>query len=524
VEQEEQKSAKKSVLSVLYRWLLTDKGADEAVGAAAPTQELSGHPEEEPLESAPFKGEMSHSVISISERLAILKKTLEFEEELKSRLDGVRSYRELVLYIYDSILMRFTKLREIGLITPRSSEVIAYLNDKTTTMLSVQGPSEADETAAVLDDLRKENEELKKEVASLHARYVKGGVITDTELELEKEVKYLEGRVREQHTQIGLARKKIKALMPYLELAQNLKARTSLLQSRVEHQAGLLRSLTMQDPKHGELLSTVERLKAENRHLKEEMKKQIGLLSQLKESAPSRSRPMLDELIAGHTQLHRDLEQKHEQFEGVLSATALNETLLEVIERLSAENSQLQEGLNVQQHLSSYIEDQKVGKGDLDKVIETLMTDNQHLKFALQTKEDQIQVLMQDQSDRPAVQAYRQLQHKYKQLFRETHAREQLYVQQQDEKRHLVAQARERTSLIRENQILKGELESYKQSITSLRKLESQCGLLKRERAEYRTKFEALTLEKEHLQKKLSRVTAEHQVLISEYEKIFGFK
>jgi hypothetical protein len=524
VEQAEQKSAKKNVLSVLYRWLLTDKGADEATGAPAPDRDLKGHPQEEPLESMPFNGEISHTVMSISERLKILKNTLEFDKELKARLDEVRSYRDLVLYIYDSILMRFTKLREIGLISPESSQVIKYLNDKTTTMLSTQGPSDSDETAAVLDDLRKENEELKREVADLHTRHLKTGIITDTELTLEKEVKYLQGRVRDQQTQIGLAKKKIKALLPYLEMSQNLKARTSILQSKVEHQASLLRSLTAQDPKHRELLSKVERLRAENSQLKGEMEKQAGLLSQLKDSLPSQSRSVFDELIVGNARLYAEFEQKQEQLEGVLSATATNESLLEAIDRLSAENSQLQEGLNARQHLSDYIENQKAGKGDPNKVIEALVADNHHLKLALQTKDDQIQVLMRDQSDRPAVQAYRQLQQKYKQLFRETQTREQLYVQQQDEKRNLVAHARERTALIRENQVLKGELESYRQNITVLRKLESQCGMLKRERAEYSTKFEALTVENDQLKKRLSRVTAEHQVLVSEYERIFGVK
>jgi DNA repair exonuclease SbcCD ATPase subunit len=521
VEQEEKKGSIRKAYDRVSQWFSADEPTVPKAAPVGMDQSLEIPAQEEQSETVEGYGEISQAVMTISEKVAVLKNTFEFDKKLESRLTEVHTYRELILYYYDVLLVRFTKLREIGIVNQDSSELISRLNEKTTSMLASASISASETNAPSLQELQEENERLRKEIAALHERYLKTGIITDTELALEKEVKYLQSRLREQQTKMSLAAKKLKALLPYQEMSQSLRAKNSILQSKVDHQARLLKSLTADSPKQQQLVSGIDRLRVENRQLNEDLEKQAGLLAQLKTLLPSESRHILDELIDSNTRLHTEFEEKRTALEGVLSARGSEESLLETIDRLSEENAQLTGRLGTHQQLSSYLDDHRAGKADVGNLVQLLTAKNEQLKLELEAKEERIQVLSSDSSDRPAVKAYWQLQHKYKQLFMESRAREQFYTQARDERKNLIAQASERTALIKENQRLKTELDSKRRIGDVLRKLEFQCTTLKRERGEFRTKSESLAVQNADLEQKLSKISAEYRLLLKEYENIF---
>lgn len=476
-----------------------------------------------PDEISPHE-ELSPAVLSITERIAVMKKAFEFEAELKTRLTEISSTRDLLLYLHDVVLFRFSKLHEIGLISPESFEVLGSLNDKLGGVLTKEYSSQPEEESTDAEELRKENIELKQRIENLHAKHVKSGIITETELSQEKEIIFLQSRVREQHSQLGVARKKLKVLSAYQDMVQSLRAKNSLLDSKLQHQTRLLRSLTASDPKQQELVSTVEDLTEENRRLRMELEKQSELFEQFKKHLPDNVQQMAKDLINRNVSLRDDLEKKEAQLENVASRDSSGAGMLDDIERLSETNIQLKGSIGAAQLIEQYIEDQKKGIGDPEKVIDTLKLENQRLEVALNAKEEQVQTLSKDPVSKQLLKAYSRLQSEYKELYMENQYRGQLYQQELNEKKSLMAQTRERTALIKENQRLKTELESSKRFAEILRKVELQVQMLKKERSELTSKYDRSLVEVDQLNKKLAKVTAEYGLLVKEYENIFSVK
>lgn len=108
-----------------------------------------------------------------------------------------------------------------------------------------------------------------------------------------------------------------------------------------------------------------------------------------------------------------------------------------------------------------------------------------------------------------------------RQLQREAGLRDQMHRADRDEKKCLQSQARERTLLIQENRRLRSEIESSKRWLELLRKSEQQCRLLKKERSEMASGCERAQVEVQGVSQKLAKVTAEYNLLIGEYQKIF---
>jgi len=517
--------AHKSRIKSLLTRLFGSAGGEEEEAILVQGEASRDSVEELSLDEVPpLPGELSPAVLTISERIAVLKKTFEFESDLKGRLKEIVSTRDLLLYLHEVVLFRFNKLHEIGLISSESFEVLGSLNERLGGVLTKEYSPHGDVAHPDVEELRKENLELKQRIENLHAKYMKTGIITETELTQEKEIRFLQSKVREQHSQLGIARKKLKVLASYQDMVQSLRAKSSLLNSKLEHQSRLLRTLTASNPKQQELVAAVENLEEENRQLRVELEKKTELLDQLKMHLPENVQQTAQDLITRNVSLRADLEKKEAQLEHAATDTPSEGAIFDNIDRLNETNLQLKGSIGATQLIEQYIEERRKGTGDPNKIIEMLKMENQRLELALNAKEEHIQTLSADPVSKNLLKAYSRLQNEYKELYMENKSRGQLYQQELDEKKALMAQARERTSLIKENQRLKTELESNKRLAEVLRKVELQCQMLKKERSEMSSKYERALIELDQVNKKLAKVTAEYGLLVKEYENIFSVK
>jgi hypothetical protein len=515
---------KSRIKDILTRLFGSAESAEEVIISAREDTSRTCREELSSDEIPPAQGEVSPAILTISERVAVLKKAFEFEAALKDRLNEISSTRDLLLYLHDVVLFRFTKLHEIGLISSESYEVLGSLNQRLGDVLTKDRALQNDLESSNVEELRRDNLELKQRMEHLHAKYVKNGIITETELSQEKEIRFLQSKVREQHSQLGVARKRLKILASYQDMVQSLRAKNSLLNSKLEHQSRLLRAVTAGNPKQQELVSTVENLTEENRRLRMELEKQSELLNRLKMNLPENIQQVAQDLVARNVSLRSDLEKKEAQLEHAGKDRPSEGAILDSIERLNETNIQLKGSLGAAQLIERYIEDRQKGIGDPNKIIETLTMENQRLELALSVKEEQIQTLSADPVSKKLLKAFSRLQNDYKELYMENRAKGQLYQQELDEKRALMAQARERTELIKENHRLRADLESAKRLADLLRKVELQCQVLKKERSEISSKYKRAVAELEHVNKKLAKVTAEYGLLVKEYENIFTVK
>jgi hypothetical protein len=519
--QEKEKSWVRNIFSHLWG----SRELQARGGGAGPPQErkeTSQEPERQgSTESMDLPGTstLSSSTVTIVEKLNALKKIFEFEEDLKKRTAEIRSKRELLIFMHDTFLFRFEKLREIGLIGAEWSSVFENLDEKFAAALSEQTVQKGKGASLDAQELLQENTELKQRIENLHAKYVKTGIVTDTELEKDKEIEHLQSRVREQQGKLRIASQRLKVLASYQEMVQSLKARLSLSNSKLEHQSRLLRSITAGNPRHQEMVRTVERLNDENKKLKLELERQSDLLLELRKRLPPEARSVVEGLIDRNARLSTDLDERDQQLE-IVSGGGEGD-LIEYIERLTEKNIQLKDMMTTQQSLDQYMKDQDAGKGDSDKIIEAMKLENQRLEDALRAKEAQIEVLSADPAHRRIMKAYSKLQIEYKQLFKENQNKDNLFQQERSEKQTLMTQTRERTALIRENQQLKAQLDSSKRLTELVKKLEEQCQALKKERSELAVKNERAMIELDGAKRKMAKMTAEHNVLLEEYQKLF---
>lgn len=470
---------------------------------------------DEPVSVAP---EVGIATATIAERLTILKKSLEFDGEAALSLKSLHSRRDLLLYIHDVILFRFAKLREIGLLNPESSSVVENLTLKVEAAIA-QGDTPPPEGGPLdVEELKNENEELRQRIESLHAKYVKSGVISEGELAREDEIRHLQSRLREQSTHLRVARKKLAVLVSYHEMVQNLRAKNSLLVTKLEHQARLMRTLAAGTPGSQELLSGVERLREENRRLKLELGRQSGLLDRLLSHLPAEARQVVEDLLGRNAALQASIEDREAEIE---SANMGEGDLLRHIERLSEENLRLKGLLHTKESIDGYLRSAEEGKGDPGQLIEMLKMENRRLEHVVREKEEQIKILTEEPSNKQLMQAYSRLMREYKQVCQEGQQRERLFRQEANEKQALMRQVREKTAFIKENQRLKAELETSKRLIKSLKEVEERSQGYRRERAELSGKYEKAMMELDAANRKITKLTAEYNLLVREYENIF---
>lgn len=465
---------------------------------------------------------VSQTTSAITGKLATLKAALEFEGKDKFRLSEIGTSHELLLYVYDVVLFKFNKLHKIGLLSSKSAETVDLINKKLETFLvNPEDKEPADPKDP--ESLQTEIKALKQKYEALQAKYLQTGVITEREIEIEKECNYLKARVRELDTFLRIAQKQISTLSSTAEMVQSFRAKNSLLSSKVEHQARLLKSLTAGQPDNQELISTIEKLNSENSLMKTQLESQETLLEQFQAQLPSDSSTgeLLKGLVDENVGLVAELEKSQDRLD-TLAIDQPEESVLGNVDRLQDENIQLKSMLEANQSLSQFLAAYQEKGEKSDEVEKMLQSENQRLKQLLAAKKEQIKILSNSPTNRPFVQAITRLKNENRQLRRISDHKANYVAELLAERKQLQEKVRQYLPLNRESKRLRAQLEFSQKLVASYRKVEYQHELLKKKYAEVRNKYQIANNEKIALNKKLNRLAVEYNALVQEYENLFG--
>ena len=466
--------------------------------------------------------DVSKTTSTITGKLVALKTALEFEGRDKSRLSEIASTQELLLYLYDVVLFKFNKMNEIGLLSNKSAEVVDYINEKLHDFLKSQEGS--DETnPGDITNLQAKYDVLKQKYDALHAKFLETGVVTEREIEIKKECNYLTARTRELETFLRIAQKKISILTSTADMVQSLRAKNSLLNSKVEHQARLLKSLTAGQPENHQLLLTIEKLSNENNQMKSQLERQGEILQRFQSHIPAESSTgaLVKKLIDENVGLVNELEKKQDQLES-LAINQSTEDMLANVDQLQDENIQLRSRLEAGQSLSQLLttcQEKNDRPGEVEKM---LKSENQRLKQLLAAKKQQIQVLSSDPANRQFVQTITRLKSENRQLRKISDQKASYLEQLFAERKEMQDKLRRYSRLPEESKRLRSELEFQKRLVASYRKTEYEYEMLKKKYYKINDQYKIAKNENEALTKKLNRLAVEYNSLVKEYESLFG--
>lgn len=483
----------------------------------------SGRERKTPSELPIAGGRVSQTTSEIAGKLPILKKTLEFEEADKSRLGQIGSLQELLLYVHDVVLFRFNKLGEIGLLSAKSAETVDHINHKLENFLTIPA-----ETASAdphrLEKLKVEMEEWRQRYEALRVKHMQTGVITEREIEIEKECNYLKARIRELNTFLRIANKQIETLTASAEMVQSLRAKNSLLGSKVEHHARLLRSLTSGQPENRELLSTIEQLNSENTRMKAQLVSQGSLLEQFQAHLPADSAAgrLLKGLVDENIGLLTRLEQSQDRLETLATNQQSSGGVLDDVDRLQDENIELKSRLEANQSMSHVLAAYREQGQEANTLAKMIQAENVRLQHLLAARKEQIKMFSHSPVNRRLVQAITRLKDDNRQLLRINEQKTNHTNQLLQEREQLRGKLRQSLKLAKDSRHLRGELEFNQKLVASYRKDQYKHELLKKKYGEMRNKYEIAHNERALLHKKLNRLSAEYETLVKEYENLFG--
>lgn len=515
---DEPKGKKKGAISTLLTWLgVAENG--EASSPSPPPDGVSKGGDGNRL-PRPFDSMESvpPSAQTFSDKALMLKKSFEFEAKLAKELEAIGSAGELLLFIQDALIFRFDQLHRIGLINADSYRFIASLSDKMA-LMTVGATVNEEWSPKSTEELRKENAQLRQQIASDRARHRKSGIITEEDMAKDREITRLNARIRDQQSQLKIARKRIEALTSYREMVQTLRVRNGFLTSKAEQQAKLLRSLTVHNPEHERVLGAADRLAEENRQMKKDLDRQSHLLNQLRDQLQPDARAVIDELIDRNSALWDDVQNRDGQLD---AAFASGRDIHDHLDELQERNYQLKQTLETTRTIDRYMQEPEGGKKDFNLVVEALKLENDRLQRSVAAKEEQIASMTVDPVSRQLMAAFSRLQQEHREIVKEKQVNDELHRQEVARGQRLMAQARERAALSKENQRLKTELESTKRLAESYKRSEQQLVQVKKVSSSLEVKYQRATVELEEARKKLARITAEYKLLMGEYENIFG--
>ncbi len=477
-----------------------------------------------PQERKPPPVELSPTASSISQKMGALKRGLQFDEGLKSRLLEVQSSQDLLHCVKDGLLARLASLHEIGFIGEESYGVLEAFSEKCDAILAKEEASGREEEELDYEELYRQVRTVKEELGGLKARYITEGIISERERALGEENANLHKRLQAQRAQLRIARIQLKALCSAQETVKSLRDRNSALRSRVEYQARLLQSMPAESSGHQGILSTMERLADENRQLKARFEGLTDLLSQFQSRLPADTRGVVRDLIQKNAGLMAVFEERGSQLEEVFTKTGEGSgpAFLESIERLDEENTQLKRILRTKHLITKFIAaDKEGGEGNPAPVVEALSTEAQYLERALEAREEQLKLLAGDASNKPLLKALQRSRDENSQLLKDNAHKEQMCRQLAADLKSSRIRLKDRQLLIRENRSLKTEMESCRQQVEAMNKRDSECAVLKKEYAETRSRYQALAAQYRKVNEKLGKLAEQHDLLMNEYEKLF---
>lgn len=508
--------------NILGRWFSSGDFPEEKPSGSSPVPEQSqviqdrGSSPQTELKAPPI-------ALEVSRKLSALRNAVELGSDATSKLCNVHSAEDMLLYTYEVIFRKFMSFQEIGLVNAQSSLALDAIHRKYQSILKNRQPESPGIDPAEKKRLEDENRGLREQLVKLKAEFVKKGIISEREIKLDEEVSYLQRRLRELAVQLEVSRKKNEVALAGVEMANALLAKNGLLNARLANQERLLRALTAQSPKQEEMLSKLEALREENRHLREVVQEHSESEIQLKElfGTDPESSQMLDGLLAANRDLKEELARNEGRLDGLESAEPQTD-VAEAIERLSNENFELTTIFETGRAIEECARNRDSGDFGHERIAELLKVENQRLKTSLLAKEEQLKALASNPAHRSMMKAIIRLKDENRRLSKGLEVRGRLHEQWEEEKKQLQIQSRRSEELMRENQAIRTKLESGGQMINTLQKAVAKHQALKKEYSAVLSKYDAAQMEILNMKKQLSKVTAQYEMMIKEYENIFG--
>lgn len=455
----------------------------------------------------------------ISEKSAMLAESLSFSPAQKSALEQSASADDFLRSVKDILLPKYSNLGKVGFLDAESARAVDALSEGIRAYFE-RGPSEAGSSEMRSGELARENKELKERIERLYAKYIRTDIPQETEVALREKIEFLQAREKELGDQLDAAAGKIKTLLSCREMIQTMRIKNESLHSRLLYQTRLVQSLTADHPGRRELVSRIDSLLDENRQLKAELKKHSELLWRLKERLPAESWKRAEGLIKENLSLRADLEERDARLEDVFSKPENEQDLAAYVDKLSGDNVHLKNMRETGRCIDDFI--RAAGEGDPEKIIETLELENQRLEIVSDAKKEQVEYFAAPLAERPLLKAYEKLRGDYRQIFQENRFKDQLYQNQEDEKNNLLAQVRQRTALIKENQRLQAELTAGARQMNELmRKANMEREALKNEASRMSSKYKETLARNKELTSELARLGEEHKRLLGQLESLF---
>jgi len=504
--------------SLLSRWLRHKSSQPEDL-----TEEAGDSPQrKKAVQKRPRSPDAGKADGVLMERLSAVLRVFDFDSAARSRLNSLQSAQEWLLFVYDEMLGRFVQLREQGLLKPESSKMIEEMSGHLESMLA-KGISVEDEVRKVkVESVLAENEELKKQIKALNAKYLKTGIVSDRELKLEEEVAYYKRRMREINAELQLAAKRKQALASAQEMIQSLRARNSLLSTKVEHQGKLIRSVATESPDSQNLVHEVGKLGEENQRLRVQLERHVEVLDGLHQRIPP-SAPFGDkiqQLIKENINLFDQLSDKENRLDDLGSA-GKEDNLPESLEKLQEEHAHLKGLMASKDSLCDFLGHQEEGNVDHNQAVELLRQENKRLKMYVLARDEQLKLFTANPTSRGMLKVIMSLKQDIKGLKRENESKEQ-YVQELDrQKKELVQQIYAAKVTLKETKQLRAELEMRQKLTESFKEVEEKYKSLRSEYLKIRSKHEATLKENDEMRQKIAKLTAEYEFLVKEYEHIF---
>ena len=434
------------------------------------------------------------------------------------------SERELVQFCYDVLLRKFANLEEIGILSIDTTFVLNTLSERFESVLQKPEVTIPPEELSTKKALEEENEALKGQIKALQSRYVKSGIISEREVQLDTEIKYLKRREKELMLRVRVSDKKCQDLMAGAAMLTELRAKNGLLGSRIRNQAELLQALSESASKQEKLIETVQNLRIENRQLQEQLDKHEASFEKIRDQLPEDSpfRETLMSLLTRNRDLHGELADKNLRLDD-LSTTSSNVCLPETIEMLSDENFRLKTMIETNETLGDFMENPEKGRLNSHRIVEVLNVENQRLQQTLAAKREQVKFLTSNSpSSASALKALMRLREENKELKKALGLSEQMAKDWETEKKQLYDKVKKAMQAARENQQYRALAEQYNQLAQRLKEMESKYSATRKEYSTLLSKYDACRQEMQQTNDMLARTTAEYELLVKEYENIFG--
>jgi len=431
-----------------------------------------------------------------------LKDALEFQASEKSRLDSITSSQEFLLYLYEVILFKFRTLKEVGVLSSESSLAIDAVNQKLEIFVTEPKSNVFDPQA-----VERENQVLKKTLSDLRSKYVKSGIVTEREIELQKEVEFMKRKEAKFKTSLKDARKKIDELSPVHAMVSTLRTKNSLLISKIDHQARLLRTLTAGQPEQKALVTKAGKLENENRRLRDELEKQSYIVRELSNNndLDSPAKQMLGELVNENQILYSELTANDIQFETLSNST--DESLIDKLDRLHEENLYLRSLIKSKEAITDSVENDT---DNHSRIADILREQNEAIRNALVSKKEQIKLMSLNPFDQKMMKSLGRFTNEIIELKKVNELNEHFCRHLQDEKKVLQGKTRDNAAYQKQVRQLNLELEKKDQILKSLEKTEQQYNVLKKEHSAMRLEYEKATAELNQIRPKIAGLTADH--------------